>query len=222
MTEKLLTYGLGRGLEYYDQPAVRSILRETAANEYRMRDLIQAVVMSTPFQMRRPQTNDDYQETPAPAHFLRGTGTALALPFLDAMVPAFGGTTNATARSCAWASSTSRTESSRPVGSPRARARLRVQRHHEGAGPYRDRTLVLSNLAQIKAVRWATAQATMPARARPGSPACIPRRRRARTFIPEFPPTRSRRANCRQAHPVRFARNRCGGSEPGRRVRFRL
>jgi cytochrome c551/c552 len=53
VTEKLLTYGLGRGLEYYDQPAVRSILRECGPGDYRMRDLIQAVVMSTPFQQRR-------------------------------------------------------------------------------------------------------------------------------------------------------------------------
>lgn len=49
VTEKLLTYGLGRGLEYYDQPAVRAILRETDGGGYRMRDLIQAIVMSTPF-----------------------------------------------------------------------------------------------------------------------------------------------------------------------------
>jgi len=53
VASKLLTYGLGRGLEYYDQPAVRAILRDCEANEYRLRDLITAVVMSTPFQMRR-------------------------------------------------------------------------------------------------------------------------------------------------------------------------
>jgi len=53
VASKILTYGLGRGLEYYDQPVVRSILRETSAANYRLRDLISAVVMSTPFQMRR-------------------------------------------------------------------------------------------------------------------------------------------------------------------------
>jgi hypothetical protein len=52
-TEKLFTYALGRGLEYYDQPAVRAILRETAAKNFRLGDLITAVVHSTPFQMRR-------------------------------------------------------------------------------------------------------------------------------------------------------------------------
>jgi Protein of unknown function (DUF1592)/Protein of unknown function (DUF1588)/Protein of unknown function (DUF1585)/Protein of unknown function (DUF1595)/Protein of unknown function (DUF1587) len=53
VVSKILTYALGRGLEYYDQPVVRSILRETSAGDYRLRDLITAVVMSTPFQMRR-------------------------------------------------------------------------------------------------------------------------------------------------------------------------
>jgi mono/diheme cytochrome c family protein len=51
--EKLLTYALGRGLEYYDQPAVRSIAREAARDDYRMSSLITAVVSSTPFQMRK-------------------------------------------------------------------------------------------------------------------------------------------------------------------------
>ncbi len=53
VTSKLLTYALGRGLEYYDQPVVRSILRQCEAGNYRMRDLISAVVISTPFKMRR-------------------------------------------------------------------------------------------------------------------------------------------------------------------------
>jgi cytochrome c551/c552 len=53
VVEKLLTYALGRGLEYYDQPTVRAILRQSNSGDYPMRDLITAVVMSTPFQMRR-------------------------------------------------------------------------------------------------------------------------------------------------------------------------
>jgi hypothetical protein len=53
VTEKLLTYALGRGLEFYDQPTVRAILRECGPGDYRMRDLIKAVAMSAPFQMRR-------------------------------------------------------------------------------------------------------------------------------------------------------------------------
>ncbi len=53
VTEKLLTYALGRGLEYYDRPTVRSIARQAARDDYRMSALITAVVKSTPFQMRR-------------------------------------------------------------------------------------------------------------------------------------------------------------------------
>jgi hypothetical protein len=53
MTGKLLTYALGRGLEYYDLPAVRSITRQAAKDDYRMSALVTAIVQSTPFQMRR-------------------------------------------------------------------------------------------------------------------------------------------------------------------------
>ena len=52
VTEKLLTYGLGRGLEYYDAPAVRHITREAAPNDYGLASLVVGVVKSTPFQMR--------------------------------------------------------------------------------------------------------------------------------------------------------------------------
>jgi cytochrome c551/c552 len=52
-TEKLLLYALGRGLEYYDQPAVRAISRQAAKDDYRMSALITAIVKSTPFEMRR-------------------------------------------------------------------------------------------------------------------------------------------------------------------------
>jgi hypothetical protein len=53
--EKLLTYALGRGLEYYDQPAVRAITRAAAEDDYRVSSVIVAITKSTPFQMRRPQ-----------------------------------------------------------------------------------------------------------------------------------------------------------------------
>ena len=52
-TEKLLTYALGRGVEYYDYPTIRSIDREAARDNYRISSLILAIVKSTPFQMRR-------------------------------------------------------------------------------------------------------------------------------------------------------------------------
>ena len=53
LTEKLMTYALGRGVEYYDAPAIRRIVRDAAQNDYRWSSLLVGVVKSTPFQMRR-------------------------------------------------------------------------------------------------------------------------------------------------------------------------
>jgi hypothetical protein len=58
MTEKLMTYALGRGVEYYDMPAIRAIVHEAARNDYRFSSLILGVVKSTPFQMRRSQEKE--------------------------------------------------------------------------------------------------------------------------------------------------------------------
>ena len=55
VTEKLLIYALGRGLEYYDMPAVRGIVRTAAENDYRWSSILVGVVESIPFQMRRSQ-----------------------------------------------------------------------------------------------------------------------------------------------------------------------
>ena len=54
-TEKLLTYSLGRGVEYYDAPAVRKVVREARAKDLRFSSFIVGIVGSTPFQMRRSQ-----------------------------------------------------------------------------------------------------------------------------------------------------------------------
>lgn len=53
VTEKLMIYALGRGLEPYDMPAVRTILRDTAPENYRLSSLVVGVVRSLPFQMRK-------------------------------------------------------------------------------------------------------------------------------------------------------------------------
>ena len=53
MTEKLLAYSLGRRLEYYDRPTVRGIVREAAASDHRLSDIILGIVRSPAFQMRR-------------------------------------------------------------------------------------------------------------------------------------------------------------------------
>ena len=53
LTEKLMTYALGRGVESYDAPAIRAIRREAARDNHRFSSLILGIVRSTPFQMRR-------------------------------------------------------------------------------------------------------------------------------------------------------------------------
>jgi mono/diheme cytochrome c family protein len=52
VTEKLLAYALGRRLEYYDRPAVRAIVRDASASNYRWSALIAGIVKSPPFLMR--------------------------------------------------------------------------------------------------------------------------------------------------------------------------
>jgi hypothetical protein len=53
LTEKLLTYSLGRGLEYYDMPAVRTIVHDAARGNYKLSAVILGITKSLPFQMRR-------------------------------------------------------------------------------------------------------------------------------------------------------------------------
>jgi mono/diheme cytochrome c family protein len=55
LTEKLMTYSLGRGLEYYDAPSVRAILREAARDDYRFAALVAGIVKSPPFRMRKAE-----------------------------------------------------------------------------------------------------------------------------------------------------------------------
>jgi len=60
--EKLMTYALGRGVEYSDMPAIRKIRRE-AAPDYRWSSLILGIVKSTPFQMRAAQESGSRANT---------------------------------------------------------------------------------------------------------------------------------------------------------------
>ena len=56
VTEKLLTYALGRNVESYDMPAVRAIVRDAERNDYRFSSIVLGIVRSTPFQMRMSQS----------------------------------------------------------------------------------------------------------------------------------------------------------------------
>jgi hypothetical protein len=50
-TERLLTYAMGRGVEEYDRPVIRKIVRETASDDYRWSSIILHIVNSKPFLM---------------------------------------------------------------------------------------------------------------------------------------------------------------------------
>jgi len=54
-TDKLLTYAVGRGVEYYDAPAIRKVVRDSEAENYRFSSIVLGIVKSAPFQMRRSQ-----------------------------------------------------------------------------------------------------------------------------------------------------------------------
>jgi len=54
-TEKLMTYALGRGVEYYDAPAIRKIVADAKTKDYKFSSVILGIANSTPFQMRRTQ-----------------------------------------------------------------------------------------------------------------------------------------------------------------------
>ena len=53
VTEKLMTYGLGRGLDHRDMPLVRNVARETARNNYKFSALVLGITRSAPFQMKK-------------------------------------------------------------------------------------------------------------------------------------------------------------------------
>ncbi len=58
LTEKMLTYGLGRGLEAYDQPTVKEIVRRIGKDGYRFSRLVLEIVNSMPFRMRRGEGSE--------------------------------------------------------------------------------------------------------------------------------------------------------------------
>ncbi len=69
MAEKMLTYGLGRGLEYYDMPAVRKVAEDAARGNYKFSALVMGIVNSTPFQMKRaPETKSPTVSADASRH----------------------------------------------------------------------------------------------------------------------------------------------------------
>ena len=89
-TEMLMSYALGRRVEYYDMPAIRRIVRDAKAHEYRMSDLILGRREESGFHDRcvRDQIIMLTKKHISRRTALKGLGVGVALPFLDAMVPA--------------------------------------------------------------------------------------------------------------------------------------
>ncbi|MDP7051416.1 MAG: DUF1592 domain-containing protein [Verrucomicrobiota bacterium] len=58
ITEKMLTYALGRGLEYYDKRTIDNIVARLKKNDYRFNELVQEVVTSLPFDMKRGEAGE--------------------------------------------------------------------------------------------------------------------------------------------------------------------
>jgi hypothetical protein len=58
LTEKLMTYALGRGVDYYDMPAMREILRDAGRNDYRFSSIVLGIIKSTPFEMKEKKSQE--------------------------------------------------------------------------------------------------------------------------------------------------------------------
>jgi len=67
MTERLLTYALGRGSDWYDAPAIRSAVSGAKKDDYRFSTLLMGIVQSPPFQMRLSQNLDTQAQSPQPS-----------------------------------------------------------------------------------------------------------------------------------------------------------
>lgn len=66
LTEKLMAYALGRGLEFHDIPSVKEVLRKAASDDHRLTTLILEITRSYPFQWRRRESASDPTPMPAP------------------------------------------------------------------------------------------------------------------------------------------------------------
>src|SRR5262245_9956380 len=76
VTEKLLTYALGRGLQYYDMPTVRSIVADAGQHEYRFSSIVLGIVGSAPFQKRTTPAVGEPGNAARSASRETGTGEA--------------------------------------------------------------------------------------------------------------------------------------------------
>jgi len=66
--EKLMTYGLGRGLEHYDRPVVRAVARDAAKEDNRFSAIVAGIVSSAPFRMKSPAADSAPLVAAVPSH----------------------------------------------------------------------------------------------------------------------------------------------------------
>jgi len=66
-TQRLMTYALGRGVEYQDMPIVRSIMHDAAKNDYHFSSLVLGIVNSAPFEMKMRKTETESRVIPPAA-----------------------------------------------------------------------------------------------------------------------------------------------------------
>jgi hypothetical protein len=77
-TAKLMTYALGRGLEYYDMPTVRGVVDSAARDGYKFSAVIQGIVESAPFRMRVAQPREAAPKRVAPDSEITASAAARA------------------------------------------------------------------------------------------------------------------------------------------------
>jgi hypothetical protein len=68
MTQKLMTYALGRSVEYFDMPTVRKIVRDSAKDNYKFSSIVMGIVKSTAFQSQRAPEAEKAATKVAAAH----------------------------------------------------------------------------------------------------------------------------------------------------------
>ena len=141
MTEMLLSYGLGHGIEYYDMPFVRAIVKDAERSGYRFSSLVLGIVKSAPFQSRRVRVMIVTKKAIPRRTVLRGLGVTVALPLLDSMVPARRPWPRRRPRRWRGSdSSTCRTARSCASGRPPRRARTSSSRRSSGRSNRSGRT----------------------------------------------------------------------------------
>ena len=155
LAEKMLTYALGRGLEDPDKCAVDRIVDTMSSDQSKFSSLVLEIVKSDPFQRRKNRGSRTMRTARQISRrtVLRGLGTAIALPWLEAMAPPrrwpLRRVPPARRPPCGWPSSTSPTASTCPTG-PRRRSAptSRSPTSSSRSPPFKDDLLVLTGLAQ--------------------------------------------------------------------------